>query len=125
MDQDEALRALDDVEVVPCLSAPIRDAKELLTACLEHEIPAFLDRGDCCDSGGGCAPKVELLVRPDDLPRVAALLQSRWQGMLEREGTLEEAGAAGVEAPEAPCPACGHAAPLDAGACAGCGLQLT
>jgi hypothetical protein len=63
MNQDEAMRALDDVEVVPCLTAPISEAKELLTVCLEQDIPALLDRGACCGSSGcGCAPKLDLLV---------------------------------------------------------------
>jgi hypothetical protein len=123
MNQDEAMRALDDAEVVPCLTAPIGEAKELLAACLEDDIPALLDRGDCCDTGG-CAPKVELLVRPDDVPRVAALLRTRWHGMLEREGTVESWGAGADPEAEPPCPACGHVGPLDAGACGGCGLQL-
>lgn len=124
MNQDEALRALDDVEVVPCLTAPLGEAKELLEACLQEDIPALLDRGDCCGSSGcGCGPKLELLVRPDDVPRVAQLLRSRWHGMLEREGTVESWGTAG-ESEDPPCPACGHAAPLQEGACAGCGLQL-
>jgi hypothetical protein len=124
MNQDEAMRALDDVEVVPCLTAPISEAKELLEVCLGEEIPALLDRGACCGSSGcGCAPKLELLVRPDDVPRVAQLLRTRWHGMLEREGTVESWGTA-AEGEDPPCPACGHVGPLPEGACGGCGLQL-
>jgi hypothetical protein len=125
MNQEEALRALDDVEVVPCMKAAIAEAKELLAACLDQEIPALLDRGECCGSAGcGCAPKLELLVRPDDVPRVAQLVEARWHGMLEREGTLESVGGGTAGDEDPPCPACGQAGPLDAGACAGCGLQL-
>jgi hypothetical protein len=125
MNQDEAMRALDDVEVVPCLTAPISEAKELLTVCLEQDIPALLDRGACCGSSGcGCAPKLDLLVRPDDVPRVAQLLRTRWHGMLEREGTVESWGGGPEGDAEPPCPACGHVGSLDAGACGGCGLQL-
>ena len=125
MTRDEALHALEDVEVVPCLAAPIGEAKELLDACLDEDIPALLDRGACCGSSGcGCAPKLELLVRAEDVERVARVLRSRWQGMLDREGTLEVAAGGGAEDAEPPCPACGHVAPLEAGACAGCGLQL-
>jgi len=125
MNQDEALRALEDVEVVPCLTAPLSEAKELLEACLDKEIPALLDRGACCGSSGcGCAPKLELLVRPDDVARVGALLRARWNHLLEREGTVESWGSAGDPESDPPCPACGHAGPLDAGACGGCGLQL-
>src|SRR5688572_6669375 len=125
MNNDEALRALEDVEVVPCLSAPIAEAKEMLAVCLEEEIPAVLDRAPCCEKGScGCAPKFELLVQPDDVPRVGELLRKRWNGMLDREGTAP-AWVAGAE-PEAepPCPACGHVGPLNEGACTGCGLHL-
>jgi hypothetical protein len=124
MDENEALAALADVDLVPCVQAPLADAKELLAACLEAEIPAALDRAPRCHEGGcGCAPKLELLARPEDLPRVAALLERRWHGMLEREGTLSDLPAAAT-AEELPCPACGTAAPLEDGACSGCGLQL-
>jgi len=125
MNQDEALAALDDVEVVPCLQAPLAEAKELLAACLEAEIPAALDRAPRCHDGTcGCAPKLELLARPEDLPRVAALLESRWHGMLAREGTLGDLPVAAAAVEELPCPACGTAAALEDGACSGCGLQL-
>jgi hypothetical protein len=125
MNEDEALQALEDVEVVPCLTAPFPEAKELLAACLEEDIPALLDRGDCCSSSGcGCAPKLELLVRPDDVGRVAQLMRARWHHLLAREGTIESwPGAPDAEA-DPPCPACGNAGPLEAGACTGCGLQL-
>jgi hypothetical protein len=125
MNQDEAMRALEDVEVVPCLTAPLSEAKELLAACLDGEIPALLDRGACCGTSGcGCGPKLELLVRPDDVTRVAHLLRDRWHGMLEREGTVESWGAPEVPDADPPCPACGHVGPLDGEACGGCGLQL-
>jgi len=58
---------------------------------------------------------------------VVALLQAEWKELLEREGVDPAAMAIGVEAAEGeelPCPACGTAAPLVAGACSECGLQL-
>jgi hypothetical protein len=125
MDQDQALQALEDVEVVPCLQAVFGEARELLGACLDEGIPALLDRAPRCHDGGcGCAPKLELLVRPEDLQRVRALLERRWNGMLEREGTTVEGEAAADGQADLPCPACGTAAPLEPGACTGCGLQL-
>jgi hypothetical protein len=128
MDENEALAALADVEVVPCLQAQLSDAKELLAACLAADIPATLDRAPRCHDGAcGCAPKLELLARAEDLPRVAALLEDRWRGMLAREGTVDEEGlptAPDAPGDEPPCPACGTAAPLEEGACSGCGLQL-
>ena len=126
MTQDEALRALEDAEVMPCLEASLPDAKEILSLCLEAELPAVLDRADCCGASGcGCAPKVALCVRPDDVPRLREVLDGRWREMLSREGTLDEAPAgAAADGDEPPCPACGTAAPLVEGACAECGLQL-
>lgn len=123
MTQDEARQLLSDAEVIPCLEARVEEAKEILSVCLDAELPALLDRGACCGKAGcGCAPKLELLVRPEDLPRVTALLDARWAGMLEREGTVEES--APRKDGEEPCPACGTAAPLVEGACSDCGLQL-
>jgi hypothetical protein len=125
MNQEQALEALDDVEVVPCFTAPLSEAKEILEACLSEDIPALLDRGGCCGSAGcGCAPKLELLVRPDDVARVAHLLRARWHHLLEREGTVESWPGAPDTESDPPCPACGHTAALEAGACAGCGLQI-
>ncbi len=109
-------------EFVPCLTAPLPDAKEILAACEEAEIPVMLARDACCGRGGcGCAPKMQLLVSPEDLPRVARLLDERWKALVAREGVQgEPASRAGEE----PCPACGTAAPLVDGACSDCGLQL-
>ncbi len=75
----------------------------------------------------GCAPKLALYARAEDVPRVAGLMQRRWQELALREGTVGEdsvfvRGASG--AGEVACPACGTAAPLANGACTDCGLQL-
>ena len=113
-------------ELVPCLAAPVADAKELLGACLEADIPAVLDRDDSCGHGGcACPPKLCLLVRPDDVQRVANLLRDRWHALAEREGLEPVTAVAADETGEhLPCPACGVAAPLEGGACKDCGLQL-
>jgi len=64
MHLDDSEHLLADAELVPCLQAPLGDAKELRDACLEADIPVLLDRGGCCGQGGcGCAPKLELLAR--------------------------------------------------------------
>ena len=127
MDDAEAEDLLVDVETVACLQAPLPEAKELREACLAAEIPVLLARGGCCGSSGcSCAPKIALHARAADVPRVARLVQERWRQMALREGTVSE-GHTAVASPapsEAPCPACGTAAPLVAGACPDCGLQL-
>ena len=48
MEPDEVETALADEEVVPCLQAPLPDAKELRDACLAADIPVLLDRAACC-----------------------------------------------------------------------------
>ena len=125
MTKEEALKALEDAEVVPCVSAGISDAKEVLEACLAAEIPAVLHRQDGCGShGGSCAARIDLCVRPDDLSKVMALMHARWQNLLEQEGTLPDRDDTGAQCDDPPCPACGLAAPLVDGACKECGLQL-
>jgi hypothetical protein len=113
-------------ELVSCLTAPLADAREIQTACAEADIDAYLERGACCGkSGCGCAPKMQLLVAKEDVERVAHLLDQRWKNLLAREGTADvEEGAEIPEGEHLPCPACGTAAPLVAGACSDCGLQL-
>ena len=130
MNLEDAELALADAEVVACLQAPLVEAKELRDACLEADIPVLLDRGGCCGQGGcGCAPKLELFARSEDVPRVSRLLQDRWRALALREGTIDAdhpavARPGTADGAEEPCPACGAAAPLGGGACAECGLQL-
>lgn len=129
MEMEEAEEALAEAELVPCLSAAFLEAKELRDACLTAEIPVVLDRGECCGKGGGagcgCAPKLQLLAREEDVPRVAQLVHERWRALALREGTIDvDHAAVQSEAGDAPCPACGTAAPRVDGACAECGLQL-
>lgn len=124
MTKEEALRELQDAEVVPCVSGGIADVKEILNACLDLGIPAILDRQESCGSGGTCVPRVDLCVRPDDLPKVIALMRERWHNLLDQEGTLPDYAAKLSESEDPPCPACGAAAPLVNGACKECGLQL-
>jgi hypothetical protein len=127
MEIEEAEVALADAELSACFQAALPEAKEIRDACLAAEIPVLIDRGDCCGKGGcGCAPKLMVLARVQDVPRVARLLQERWRASALREGTVEVDHPA-VAAPadeDPPCPACGTAAPLNAGACSDCGLQL-
>jgi hypothetical protein len=115
-------------ELVPCITAPLSDAKEIAAACEEIEIEALLARADCCGkSGCACPPKIQVLVAKEDVPRLAKLLSERWWQLLDREGTFEGERGSRADVPEgehAPCPACGTAAPLVEGACSDCGLQL-
>jgi len=115
-------------DVVMFFQGPLTEAKQMRDACLEADIPAVLDRGACCGSSGcGCAPKLQVLVPREDLPRAARLAADRWRALAIREGTLDEDHPLMAEAAATDglaCPACGNAEPLAEGACAGCGLQL-
>jgi hypothetical protein len=122
MNAREAERALEEADVVPVLQTTIPGGKELLAACLDADIPAALGGGEGCTTGG-CAPKVQLYVRSEDVPRLQSLLETRWRRLVEQEGTFSAAGASDADG-EPPCPACGTAAPLVEGACSDCGLQL-
>jgi hypothetical protein len=131
MNADDAETALADTELVACLQAPITEIKEIREACLDADIPVMLGREDgCCSKGGGgcgCAPKLLLLARAEDVAHVARLMQGRWRELALREGTIDDdhpVVAAGVNDEDPPCPACGTCAPLAAGACGDCGLQL-
>ena len=127
MDDAEVDELLADVETTACLQTTLLEAKDLREACLAADIPVLLARGACCGSSGcGCAPKVALHARPEDVPRVARLVQDRWREMALAEGTITDrhTSVARPDAGEPACPACGTAAPLVEGACADCGLQL-
>ena len=126
MTKEEALKQLADAEVEPCVSGGIGDMKEVLEACLAADIPAVLDRQESCDPSHGhpCAPRIDLCVRPEDVPRVRAMMHARWQRSLDQEGTLCEEGGEAPQGEDLPCPACGAPGPLVEGACKGCGLML-
>ena len=117
----------DGAEWVACMVAAMAEAKELLAACEAAAIPAILIPEASCGTGPcGCAPKMQVMVRADQVPRVGALLRNRWAAMVEREGgdpALFLAAEADSEG-DPPCPACGHLAALVDGACAECGLVL-
>ena len=120
--------------IVPCLQLPLAEAKRMRNKLVELGIPTSLGRDDHCTSG--CSPKVLVLAREEDLPRIADVLKQDWVGMLANESDMAPEAMAWfashasplhpqVETAEPPCPACGHVGPLtDAQACADCGLVL-
>jgi hypothetical protein len=124
MTPHEAEKALADADVVPCVEMGLADARRLVETCLAEGVPAIVHREAC--SKPSCSPKFQVLVRPEDTSRVAGLLQRGWMESLQREGLMPQQQALQPlpEEGELPCPACGTAAPLVAGACSDCGLQL-
>jgi hypothetical protein len=123
MDRDEAERLLEDVEVVPLMQAAFQEAKEIVDACLAADVPAVLGRDEHCVKG--CAPKLLVLARAEDAPRVAEVLKRRFGILLEREGSMAAASSsAGVPNEALPCPACGTVVPEQASECPDCGLGV-
>ena len=130
LSQRDAEQALEGVEVVPVANAGVGEAKEIQAACLAAGVPALLGRDDHCVKG--CAPKLFVLAREEDLGRIAEVMQQRWRNTAIKDGVAERLAGRAPAAPvdendpdsEPPCPACGHAAALVEGACAECGLQL-
>jgi hypothetical protein len=122
MTEREADDALADAEeLVPLMKGTMAYLKEIRARCLEAGVPAAMG----CPDGKSCGPTTHLLVREEDLPRVAEVLHGEWQAMLanEGEGAVVHAKVVGDDE-EPPCPACGTQAPLVEGACSDCGLTL-
>lgn len=118
-------------ELVPYFEGPLQQMRELERQLVSQDFEVELARPpakQCCGGGCGCSAKLQLLVREEDVPKIAQLMQSEWLAALEREGTLKQ-GLVQLQTPpaegaEPPCPACGFVGPLQAGACGDCGLQL-
>ena len=116
---------LAEAPLLPYAKSSLPDGRAFVEQLLLRGFPALVRKQLDCKSGS-CGPAFEVLVREEDVPRIAALQRERWEESLAREG-LAPRVAPGVEVGEAeepPCPACGTAAPLVEGACSDCGLQL-
>jgi hypothetical protein len=131
MDRRDADALLRDAELVPLLEGNVSQAKVLERQLLERGIPVLIAAPPpraCCGGGCGCGSKLQLLVREADVARVSQVMQAEWLEALRREGTVDDAALVPLKVEGAegdpPCPACGFAGPLTAGACADCGLQL-
>ena len=121
MDQRAAAALLADREVEVMLEAPLAEAKEIVEHCLAAEIAVMLGKDDHCKKG--CAPKLMVLARPEDAPRIQAVMRARWNALAEREGgTLPVLAPVGADS--MPCLACGAAVPDVATECPDCGLAL-
>ena len=107
--------------------ATARELEELLNgAGIDVQLGASPHTCGKPGGGCGCGAKVQVLVREGDLPKATEVWQSKWRDALRAEGTLPATMelVKASEDGELPCPACGTAAPLKAGACSDCGLQL-
>jgi hypothetical protein len=122
--------AAPTAEFVPFFEGPLQQMRELERQLHAQDIDAELAKPPakaCCGGSCGCSSKLQLLVRKEDVPRVAQLMQAEWVAAVEREGGLEhlvQLNTPVAEGAEPPCPACGFVGPLKEGACGDCGLQL-
>jgi hypothetical protein len=128
MTETEAIEQLDGADVVTYARVALRYGKEVVATCLGAGFPAALTRDASC-AAGGCSPKVAIVVRREDVTRIATLINTQWAAMARTEGDLDPDLRVTAPAPEhvtdePPCPACGTAAPLVGGACSDCGLVL-
>lgn len=125
MSELEAVDALREAQLVAVAQGGLGEIKELQGKCLDAGIPAMIARPDAGCGSAKCSPRLHLMVRDRDMARVIELMQRAWAELVAREGVaLPTPGLAEATSDELPCPACGASAPLVAGACSDCGLQL-
>jgi hypothetical protein len=119
----QAESMLAEQELITATAGAIHEMKALRERCLEAGIPAIIG---CPGGGGSCGPKTHLLVSQADVPAIAHLFSADWNARLQAEDlpAVQMKAPAPEHADEEPCPACGTAAPLIAGACSDCGLVL-
>lgn len=129
MDRPTADAALAGLDLVPFAESAVAQAKELERMLLANDIPVILAKPPakaCCGGGCGCGAKVQLMVREDDAPKIAQLLQADWLDAVRREGTIDGA-LVPLRTPaehELVCPACQFVGVLVDGMCQDCGLVL-
>ena len=129
MDRPTADAALAGLELVPFAESAVAQARELERMLLANDIPVILAKPPakaCCGGGCGCGAKVQLMVREDDAPKIAKLLQADWLDAVRREGTIDTA-LVPLRTPaehELVCPACQFVGVLVDGMCQDCGLVL-
>jgi hypothetical protein len=133
MDRLAADALLENAPLVPAFESNMAQARELERQLMSNGIAAALMKPEtksCCGSGGcGCGSKLQVVVREEDVAKVAELMRSEWLEALRREGTVElmakPTSQEGAEEQALQCPACGFVGPLaEGGACGDCGLQL-
>lgn len=117
---------LRDKKTSAIVQAGLDACREIERALLEAGVPCTVAAD--AEEGEPLAPgalKVGVLVADDDLARAGAVLKSRFEGLIAREGIGSfKTEAIDLAAAEIECPACGHKGPLKDGACADCDLFL-
>lgn len=134
MSDQEIIAAMSEEELVSVFEGPLQALKPVQTRLLEAGIPAALRQGEELKTEMGLFIKLQLVVRKDDLEKVAGLVGEEYRENLRREGLLDVATSEGLEHPQSDaseetdgdlaCPACGCTDPLVEGECPECGIFL-
>lgn len=122
---------METEKLAACHEGTVASAKEVQRRLSSAGIESVLATKQGCGThagGCGCGGKVQVLVREQDAAHVQRLWRDEWHQALAAEGVVLPSApplsVVGAEEGDLPCPACGTAAPLVAGACSDCGLQL-
>lgn len=145
MSDEEIIAAMSDEELVTVFEGPLAALRPVHDKLLAAGIPAALREGEELKTEMGLFIKLSLVVRKDDVTRVAELVGEEYRESLAREGLLDDTmdrhlgadragggngagdqGEGGEEPAETTpaCPACGCTEPLVDGECPECGLFL-
>jgi hypothetical protein len=119
-------QALAGRKTVTVVQASLAACREIERALLDAGIPAVLrtenEEGEPLSAG---TLKIGVVVAEDDNARVGAVMKSRFETLIRKEGVgAFKTEAIDVGAAEVECPACGHRGALKNGECADCGLFL-
>lgn len=123
--RDDPKRALAGKKTVAVVHASLPACREVERALLDANIPCLLQTGSEGEVLAAGAMKIGVIVAEEDLARVGAVMKSRFEALIHKEGVgTFKTDAIDVGAAEVECPACGHKGPLENGECADCGLFL-
>ena len=119
-------RELANKTVIAIVHAGLPACREIERALLDAGVPCFIDAA--AEEGEPLAPgalKVGVFIAEDDLARAGAVMKSRFETLIAKEGVGSfKTDAIDLSLDEVECPACTFKGPLKDGACGDCGLFL-
>ncbi len=119
-------KLLADRATIAIVHAGLPACREIERALLDGGIPCFIDA--TAEEGEALAPgalKVGVFIAEDDLARAGALMKSRFEELVAKEGVGSfKTDAIDLSLDEIECPACAFKGALKEGACGDCGLFL-
>jgi hypothetical protein len=119
-------KLLADKTVMAIVHAGLPACREIERALLDAGVPCYIDAA--AEEGEPLAPgalKVGVFIAEDDLARAGAVMKSRFESLIAKEGVGSfKTDAIDLTLAEVECPACTFKGALKDGACADCGLFL-